>query len=508
MRKWGAGVWLPALCLATYGSRSEAGGPIGPNGTPIQTSEYALDLFHGPVFAGSRVTGLAGAYVAIAEDVDGDLQNPAAPAVRPFFSYTHFDYWLGFGLTFPATLANTDFFNSGSKTNIANGPDSFVFFTPAVNLQWGELGIGANVELQNYALSKSAESGTPSSGISATIPTIHLQVAHGFRQNQLVLGGGVRIVSISIRDTLTHRADFVSTGTGLEFGGVWKPHDLPLRLGAAVRTAIRTEASYRDTLLPNSSGDLIVESADGSEVYLPKAVACPWDVNFGFAVQFGERPFNPPWRTNDMLIERRALEHRIRAIDRDHARKAALREAKTREERLEIEQAHERERKSDESAHERDLDDARERIEAQLTKMNRFYVQLSAALLVSGSVADAVGVESLLSQTVNRSGQRPVSSPRVGVESGGFLSFLRVRGGMYLEPTRFDGSQERLHGTLGVDIKLLRWNVFGAWPDDYMWRLGLGADAARQYSTWGLTLAGWYPRHAEPQETKPAARFP
>lgn len=504
----GAGMWLLPLCVATCATPLYAGGPIGPNGTPIRTSEYALDLFHGPVFAGSRVTGLAGAYVAIAEDVDGDLQNPAAPAVRPFFSYTHFDYWLGFGLTFPATLANTDFFNSGSKTHIANGPDSFVFFTPAVNLQWGELGIGANVELQNYALSKSSETGEPSSGISATIPTVHLQVAHGFRQNQLVLGGGVRIVSISIRDTLAERADFVSTGTGLEFGGVFKPHDLPLRLGVAFRTAIRTEASYRETLLPNSNGDLVVTSSDGSEVFLPKAVACPWDVNFGFAVQFGQRPFNPPWRTSDRVVERRALQHRIREIDREHARKAELAKANTSDERREIEQTYDREREADERALARDLDGARELIEAELTKMNRFYVQLSTALLVSGAVDDAVGVESLLTQTVNRSGQRPVSSPRLGVESGGFLSFLRVRGGVYLEPTRFDGSQERLHGTLGVDIKLLRWNVFGAWPDDYMWRLGLGADAARQYSTWGVTLAGWYPRHAEPRETKSSAVFP
>jgi hypothetical protein len=37
--------------------------------------------------------------------------------------------------------------------------------------------------------------------------------------------------------------------------------------------------------------------------------------------------------------------------------------------------------------------------------------------------------------------------------------------------------------------------VFGAWPDDYMWRLGLGGDAARQYYTWGVTIGGWYPRH-------------
>src|SRR5688572_2724058 len=111
-----------ALAVLFWSVRAPAGGPLGSDGQPITTSEYALDLFQGPLFAGSRVTGLAGAYVAIAEDVDGDLQNPAAPAVRPFFSYTDFDYWLGFGLTFPATLEEMDFFNSGSKTNIANPP--------------------------------------------------------------------------------------------------------------------------------------------------------------------------------------------------------------------------------------------------------------------------------------------------------------------------------------------------------------------------------------------------
>src|SRR5689334_15076350 len=141
-----------ALAAVLISGHASAGGPIAENGKAITTSEYSLDLFQGPLFAGSRVTSLGGAYVAIAEDVDGDLQNPAAPAVRPFFSYTHFDYWLGFGVTFPADLKNTDFFNSGSPTHIANPPDSFVFFTPAANLQWGELGVGVNVELQQYAL--------------------------------------------------------------------------------------------------------------------------------------------------------------------------------------------------------------------------------------------------------------------------------------------------------------------------------------------------------------------
>ena len=209
-----------ALLVVTWAERGHAGGPVGPNGSKkIQTSEYALDLFSGPVFAGSRVTGLAGAYVAISEDVDGDQQNPATPAVRPFFSYNHFDYWLGFGLTFPASLENTDFFNSGSKTHIANSPDSFVFLTPALNLQWGEFGIGITVEMQHYQLSQVSETTGLRTAISAPYRPRIFRSARGFDHNQWVFGVGARYASISVLTPDQHRSAFTSSGTGLEFGG-------------------------------------------------------------------------------------------------------------------------------------------------------------------------------------------------------------------------------------------------------------------------------------------------
>jgi hypothetical protein len=258
--------------------------------------------------------------------------------------------------------------------------------------------------------------------------------------------------------------------------------------------------------LPNANGDLVLTTDTGSQVFLPKAVALPWDVNFGFAVQFGPRPFNPPWRTSSELIERQSLVFRIRQIDREKARKEAR--TKPPDERRAIEDKLDSEQRADDAELDRELEKTRLSIEADLTKMNQFYFQISTALLVSGSVDEAVGVESLVAQTVNRSGQHTVMSPRLGLESGGFLSFLRVRGGSYIEPTRFEGSTARVHGTFGLDIKLVRWNVFGAWPDDYLWRLGLGADAARDYATWGITIAGWYPRHSDPGELKAAAAPP
>src|SRR6185369_7449509 len=83
---------------------------------------------------------------------------------------------------------------------------------------------------------------------------------------------------------------------------------------------------------PNQEGDVIM-TGTGASYYLPKAVAFPWDVNFGFAVQFGARPINPPWRTNDELIEREKLEYRLRQLDRAEEQKQKLALARTENER-------------------------------------------------------------------------------------------------------------------------------------------------------------------------------
>lgn len=489
----------PILVMAglLWTARASAGGPIGANGQPVTTSEYSLDLFQGPLFAGSRVTGLAGSYVAIAEDVDGDLQNPAAPAVRPFFSYTHFDYWLGFGLTFPADLEHMDFFNSGSKTRVANPPNAFVFFTPAVNLQWGELGIGVNLALQQYALAPPEEGARR--GITATIPTTHIQVAHGFDHNQLVLGAGVRLVAMTVTSPDTKGYLFQSSGPGIELGAVWKPEHRPIRLGVAYRSPIVTQATFSENLLPNANGDLIIKRSDGTPIYLPKAVASPWDLNFGFAYQWG-RPINPRWRPNDELIQRLKLEHQIKELDLQQARRKELASARTTAEQEAIDKKFEHDLSVLEEELEHKLLEQKTIMERELTAMNRFYLQISGSMVLSGSVEDAIGVESLVNQTVNRSGQKVVLSPRLGIEASIIPTLLKVRGGSYIEPTRFDGGDERVHVTAGLDVKLLVWNVFGLWPDNYMWRLGLGGDAARDYYTWGLTIAGWYPRHENPED--------
>ena len=390
-----------------------------------------------------------------------------------------------------------DFFNSGSKTHVPNPPNSFVFFTPALNLQWGEFGIGLNLAVQQYALADPEEG--QRRGITATIPTTHLQFAHGFAHNQFVAGMGVRYVTMTVDSPDQNGFLFRSSGPGFEFGLVYKPENVPLRLGIAYRTPIITQASYSDKLLPNDNGDLILKRSDGSSLYLPKSVSSPWDLNFGFATQFGKRPLNQPWRSDQELIEEQTLERRLRGMLRERERDKQLWAARTVAERRAIWKKFAQLEADDDRVLEIRLLQAKTLIEKKLTQMNAYYVQIAASMVLSGAVQNGVGVESLVSQTVNRSGERIVLSPRIGAEVPIFPSWLKVRGGSYIEPTRFDTSKPRVHGTFGLDLKLAVWNVFGLWPDNYMWRLGLGGDVARDYITWGVTIAGWYPRHTDPK---------
>lgn len=489
---------VAATCIALP---ALASGPLGDNGAPITTSSYTIDLHQGSVFAGNRVMGLGGAYVAIAEDVDGDLQNPAAPAVRPFYSIEEFDYWLGLGLTFPARLSKIDFFNSGSETGFRGSSDEPVFVTPSLNIQWNNFGLGFTAELQNYAFqnrSTGAEGdpATPPS-LAAVLSTFHLQGATSLLEGQLVLGAGVRLLNMALEAApadLIARSLFVTSGSGLELGALFRPNLQPYRIGVAFRSAIDTQPSFNKNLLPNENGDIVVDGG-GTPLYLPERVSLPWDINVGAAVQLGRRPLNPISRTIQVVAERARLQYRLRQIDRELERERLLAERRTTSETRAALAALEAEEARDEERLEAAYDAARQALSASFAEVGRFYVLVSGSLLVSGRVRDAVGVESFLDQRINRSGTSVVVSPRVGAESEIWENRLKARLGTYLEPTRFSTSRARQHLTLGADLRLFRWNVFGLWPDDFMWQLGGSVDVARRYLTWGISVAGWYPRH-------------
>ena len=487
-----------ASCSLLSAEKAVAGGPLGENGERIETSRYSIDFFEGPVYSGARVVGLGGAYVAVAEDVDGDLHNPAAPAVRPFYSTDNFDYWLGFAVSFPAAIENMDFFNSGAPTAVSGTQEGFVFMTPALNLQWGTFGVGATVAFQNYGIGDAAltTEGTPASlGISVT--TSHLQAANAFLDGQLVVGMGVRVLTqnVEARTEEGTRPMFTTAGSGGEVGLLYRPNNQPFRFGLAFRNAIETQPQFSKELLPDENGDVTIPRGDGV-MYLPERVGSPWDVNIGAAVQVG-RSFNPVWRSSADRAERAELYYRTRELDREDERRRRLAEATSASERAQISAELDAAQEKDDENLEHAVDNARVLIQLENAAMAPYYLLVSAALVVSGTAEQAIGVDSFLRQVVNRSGEEVVFSPRLGAESEVWPRLLKLRVGSYLEPTRFETSSPRWHATTGFDIRLFRWNVFGMWPDQYLWRVSASADVSERYFVWGLSIGGWYPRLAE-----------
>jgi hypothetical protein len=69
-----------------------------------------------------------------------------------------------------------------------------------------------------------------------------------------------------------------------------------------------------------------------------------------------------------------------------------------------------------------------------------------------------------------------------------------VRGGTYWEPSRFrdadgDAIRGRLHLTLGLDIRV--WQ-FGLWGDHHRVRVSLTSDGARGYGNGGASIGFWH----------------
>jgi hypothetical protein len=482
---------IQALLLGAGSARAD--GPIGPNGQPITTSSYAIDLTRGPVLSSSRATGLAGAFTAIAEGAEGGLSNPAAVSNRYAASADWWDYWLAFGFTYP--IANGDFFNSGNylKSSGEIPESSFWFLNPGLYVQLWGLGFGLDMDIQQLTAKSTAAGDTEPTTVHLTLITNHVQVGYLFFDGQLSLGGGLTILR-EVVSTSMNRSDrqsvFDSVGFGGEVGALVRPNDQQWRIGAGFYSAVVTHGSGT----ADASGDVVVDS-----VYYPKSAVRPWQGNLAFAYQFGKRPLNPRF----VYVEQQAriplaeLAAREREAHEAHERRVATLRAAHAADLLTALADEARAYSEQQKKFEAERSDIRKtawrEIRARVrTEWERFYVLALAELALTGQVDNGVGVESFLVQTVQRSGEKLTATPRLAVESEVWPNQIKVRTGTYLEPTRFAQSSARLHWTVGVDIKVLHWAVFGVWPEDYLWQVSTAFDIARDYSAFSLSLNGWY----------------
>jgi len=469
-----------SLCLAFSGllaaSHARATGPLPAQGQAITTSNYRLDFFQGPVLASSRVTGLAGAYAGIAEGVDGDSVNAASPAVRVPWSVDWFDYDLSLGLTFPSSLRKTDFDNNGTT---GFSYSDFLFIQAGANFQFGAWAFGLSFDTQTYHLKGIPLGPDLPQYLHANLMRSHALLARSFFQGQLVVGLGARIVSLDFtasaeEDESGESKDLFSTsGAGADCGVLWAPHAIPIRAGLSVRTPVRSSAQAGGVISPQSDGDTIIGT-----MYLPNSVELPWEVEAGFSLQLGPRPFNVPW-----INPRTELEPIVSQISRDRERRRGTdlpAAAETQYRTAEDEQL-----KAARSA-------VRSRLLARSRDLPRQYLLISTSLLLSGSVPNAVGLESFLRQQVERSGQHPSLTPRIGLEMEPIAHWLKVRAGSYLEPSRFNQGTARVHATIGFDLKTITWPAFGLIDKNSYWRIGGFFDGTRDYVGWSASIGVWH----------------
>lgn len=116
-------------------------------------------------------------------------------------------------------------------------------------------------------------------------------------------------------------------------------------------------------------------------------------------------------------------------------------------------------------------------------------VIVAADLMVSGPVPGGSGLEAFLEKRLQRSGRTASLSLHVGAEYEWIPGWLRVRGGTYWEPPRFDDVSGRLHLAIGLDVRF--WS-FSLWGQGYRLRFSLAGDAARRYGNTVLSLGFWH----------------
>jgi hypothetical protein len=438
-----------------------AGGPLGPQRSPIQTSQYTLDLFQGPVLASSRVTGMGGAYSGLAEGAEGIPFNAAAASQRNPYSTTTTDYELNGSITFPGSVSNTDFDNNG---HVGFGYDNFVFATAGGFLQHDDFGVGGNVSLQNYSLGTPRQFDLGAADVKALtvrIFKVDAVASYGFLNGQLHLGGGIRGAIFNAVDTSSGERLLLGTyGVGAQGGVLWRPKDLPLRLGATVRSPVIGSIDAA----PNVSRNTETGDRQVGNFYLPSGVDLPWEAEWGVAVQIGPRPLNLDWKDEDVYREPEVEEKR----------------------RMEPGSRHEPPRLEPRSA------SAHRILRKRYRQLPREKLLLSFAMLVTGPTKGAVGVESMLSQVIERSGERTSVTLRGGGEIEAVPNRLQLRAGTYMEPTRFRDSSPRAHATAGLEVRLIEWSLFGIFPEDNSFRVAGAVDVSREYFGWSLGVGSWY----------------
>ena len=484
--RWAAAVALAAGLSAPESARADA--------PAIDKNDYAVEFYQGPLIAPVRVTGLAGAYTAYAEGVEGTPSNAAAPAVREPFSHNWFDYDLAASFQFPGSFARTDFDNRGSAapTSTTGGATrfgEFLYLNLGAQVQLGYFGASVTTDLQQFNLSP-ATAATP--GLDLQISRWHALAAYGLYGGQLVIGAGARAVLLQISQA---GGGFVSgtlltmAGAAPEVGALVKPDGAQWRLGVTARAPVLAKTLGASQTSTDAEG---VERA--GNFILPQKVVLPWELEAGVALQAGPRPLNPEW-INPHLQEG-PVRQAIADAREERAREHDARIARTPPAEVDaVWAAIEREEVAVRAIEDQRLEAESTRLlalrRARYANWPREKILLVASALITGPSSDAIAVESFLDQRREPFGTRVTVTPRLGLEAEPILNWVRLRTGSYVEPSRFSTGNAREHFTGGGDVKIAYFDAWGLFAPT-IWRLSFAIDLAPRYGNWGVAIGAWH----------------
>lgn len=251
---------LPFLVASLVTPAARADHDLGDEGAPIATSRYTLDLYRGPVLAGSRVVGLGGAYAPIAEGVAGFAYNPASVAQRHPWSTEWLDWELDAGVTFPTSLTAFDFDNNGDASYTRKAA---YFLSFGGGLQLGDLGLGLSTDIERYRVaSRADERRLLEVGVTETL----LLVGHSLFDGAFLFGMGLSGVNIDITQPLDDGSNLTvgsSNGVAFRLGGLLAvppfasaspPGSRPPRPGCPTRCrTVRLRAARRKTVTSSAT---------------------------------------------------------------------------------------------------------------------------------------------------------------------------------------------------------------------------------------------------------------
>jgi hypothetical protein len=311
----------------------------------------------------------------------------------------------------------------------SNGKSSALFGSVAAVINYNHAGFGLAAEAQaNAATGQDQVQGITPTSLSANFGVLHASLAYGYLDGQLLLGAGARLVGTSFGSSSSSGL-FSAAGVGYEAGFIVKPLASQFRLAAAVKAPI-------NAAMPEGSSTVHV----------------PWELSFGTAYQFGARRLNPRFVT---------------------ARQVALRTSSVSE------------------PSKAQLKAAEDELFETYQRQERFYLLVSTELtLVQRGSPSAAEQGSSAGDVAPRKG--PVVSPRLGIESEVVPHILKLRGGTYYEAPRAEAATGRAHGTLGFDVRLFEWSIFGLVKRFDYWQLSVGADAARAYFNTAFSIGFWH----------------